>query len=94
MKHHIYFLASVASILTVLVVMTASAPPVPTIPRLPVTTGWLGNTLLRGGQRLHRHFAKQSASPHAGRPGCDDADCQRLRSPKSDSNEALKKEVA
>jgi len=28
----------------------ASAPPVPTIPRLPVTTGWLGNTLLRGGQ--------------------------------------------
>lgn len=28
----------------------ASAVPVPTIPRLPVTTGWLGNTLLRGGQ--------------------------------------------
>lgn len=27
-----------------------SAPLVPTIPRLPVTTGWLGNTLLRGGQ--------------------------------------------
>ena len=28
----------------------ASAPPVPMIPWLPVTTGWLGNTLLRGGQ--------------------------------------------
>jgi len=28
----------------------ASAPSVPRIPRLPVTTGWLGNTLLRGGQ--------------------------------------------
>ncbi len=27
-----------------------SAPPVAMIPRLPVTTGWLGNTLLRGGQ--------------------------------------------
>ena len=28
----------------------APAPPVPMIPRLAVTTGWLGNTLLRGGQ--------------------------------------------
>jgi len=28
---------------------TASSPP-SDIPRLPVTTGWLGNTLLRGGQ--------------------------------------------
>ena len=29
---------------------TAPAPQVSDIPRLPVTTGWMGNTLLRGGQ--------------------------------------------
>jgi len=28
----------------------AVPPQVSSIPRLPVTTGWLGNTLLRGGQ--------------------------------------------
>ena len=28
----------------------SAPPPVPMITRLPVTTGWLGNTLLRGGQ--------------------------------------------
>ena len=27
-----------------------ASPPPSDIPRLPVTTGWLGNTLLRGGQ--------------------------------------------
>lgn len=48
-----YFPVPVASILTGLVVMTASASAATDssdIPRLPVTTGWLGNTLLRGGQ--------------------------------------------